>query len=69
MKVEVKNGVVLNVFTNNILCRLKIGSGISYLHNLWLGNQSLKDAFLKAYVEAIDKFGSVANMGWWDNGV
>lgn len=65
---ELKNETNQNICTNHILCRLKSDNEISFWNRKWIGNQTLKEAFFEAFEGVVDKFGSVANAGFWDDG-
>lgn len=55
LRVDTTNGVLHNLFSNNILCRLKNESGISFWNNKWITNKTLKETFPEAFANVMVK--------------
>lgn len=58
-----------NSFYGNTFSRVKDDKHIAFWYSKWVGNQSLKEAYLDLFASAVDPFYSVADAGQWEFGV
>lgn len=68
--IDTGNLAPLNWFSKELIRRkIRNIENVSFWHEVWFGDKSLKVVFPKLYSLAIEKITNVANMGWWDGDV
>lgn len=68
VQLDSKTEGLAHTFSNSLSCRLKDGDHIPFWCSSWLGNQQLNEAFPKLHAMAIDRFMSVEEAGYQEEG-